>query len=192
MKILKECRRYTPGQKFANSVFLIGFHCKKLEQSNFAKQTKLNDLRPIALTSVLMKSLERIILSLFLPRVQPHLDPHQFAYRSKRGVEDAIVLFTHNIYKHLDKPKAYVRTMFIDFSSAFNTIQPHLLIPKLRDYGVCETISAWIFEFLTTRPQFVTVKTDSNCYKSGHGPVACLVFNLHKRLSITKRQHTYH
>ena len=120
----------------------------------------------IALNSVLMKSLERIVLSLFLPRVQPHLDPHQFAYRSKRGVEDAIVLFTHNIYKHLDKPKAYVRTMFIDFSSAFNTIQPHLLIPKLRDYGVCETISAWIFEFLNTRPQFVTVKTDSNCYKS--------------------------
>ena len=113
-----------------------------------------------------MKSLERIVLNLFLPRVQLHLDPHQFAYRSKRGVEDAIVLFTHNIYKHLDKPKTYVRTMFIDFSSAFNTIQPHLLIPKLRDYGVCETISAWIFEFLTTRPQFVTVKTDSNCYKS--------------------------
>ena len=31
---------------------------------------------------------------------------------------------------------------------------------------MCETISAWIFKFLTTRPQFVTVKTDSNCYKS--------------------------
>ena len=126
----------------------------------------MNDLRPIALTSVLMKSLERIVLSLFLPRVQPHLDPHQFAYRSKRGVEDAIVLFTHNIYKHLDQPKTYVRTMFIDFSSAFNTIQPHLLIPKLRDYGVCDTISAWVLEFLTMRPQFVIVKTDNHCYNS--------------------------
>ena len=127
---------------------------------------EMNDLRPIALTSVLMKSLERIVLSLFLPVVQSQLDPFQFAYKSKRGVEDAIVLFTHNIYEHLDKPKTYVRTLFIDFSSAFNTIQPHLLIPKLRNLGVCDNISAWILEFLTFRPQFVTVKTSSSCYKS--------------------------
>ena len=44
-----------------------------------------------------------------------HLDQHQFAYRSERGVEDAIVLFTHNIYKRVMN----VRTTFmIDFSSA--------------------------------------------------------------------------
>ena len=133
-------------------------------KSNNVKE--MNNLRPIALTSVLMKSLERIVLSLFFPVVQPQLDPFQFAYKSKRGVEDAIVLFTHNIYQHLDKPKTYVRTLFIDFSSAFNTIQPHLLIPKLRNLGVCDNISAWILEFLTFRPQFVTVKTSSSCYKS--------------------------
>ena len=37
-------------------------------KSNNVKE--MNDLRPIALTSVLMKSLERIVLSLFLPVVQ--------------------------------------------------------------------------------------------------------------------------
>ena len=72
-------------------------------KSNNVKE--MNNLRPIALTSVLMKSLERIVLSLFLPVVQSQLDPFQFAYKSKRGVEDAVVLFTHNIYQHLDKPK---------------------------------------------------------------------------------------
>ena len=82
-------------------------------KSNNVKE--MNDLRPIALTSVLMKSLERFVLNLFLPHVQQHLDQHQFAYRSERGVEDAIVLFTHNIYKRVMN----VRTTFmIDFSSA--------------------------------------------------------------------------
>ena len=90
-------------------------------KSNNVKE--LNDLRPIALTSTLVKILERIVMNNFLPICQPFLDPLQFAYRKNRGVEDAILSFTHNLYKHIDQPKCYVRTLFIDFSSAFNTIQ---------------------------------------------------------------------
>ena len=93
----------------------------------------------------------------FLPRCQPFLNPLQFAYRKNRGVEDAILSFTHNLYNHIDQPKCYVRTLFIDFSSAFNTIQPHLLIPKLIQMNVSKSICLWILEFLTQRPQFVFI-----------------------------------
>ena len=126
----------------------------------------MNDLRPVALTSVPFKCLEKLVLSSILPVCSPCLDPLQFAYKAKRGVEDAITIFTNNLYSHLDTPKSYVRTLFIDFSSAFNTIQPHLLIPKLLDIGVPKCTTLWILDFLTKRPQFVSIKTSDHYVKS--------------------------
>ena len=69
---------------------------------------QMNDLRPVALTPVIMKCLEKIVLSNIIPFVNSSLDPLQFAYKPKRSVEDAILYFTSNIYRHLDTPKSYV------------------------------------------------------------------------------------
>ncbi|KAK3537723.1 hypothetical protein QTP70_017886, partial [Hemibagrus guttatus] len=44
------------------------------------KITGLNDYRPIALTSVVMKSFERLVLAYFKDITGPLLDPLQFAY----------------------------------------------------------------------------------------------------------------
>ena len=100
------------------------------------KVTVLNDLRPVALTSVIVKCFEKLILSRLLPAVYPHQDPFQFAYKSKRSVDDAIAYFFDNIYKHLDTSGNYCRILFIDFSSAFNTIQPKILVEKLLELNV--------------------------------------------------------
>ena len=78
-----------------------------------------------------MKILEKYLKNLVLSIVDEKLDPLQFAYQSGRGVEDAKLLILNNLYKHLEKPQAHVRLLFADFSSAFNTIQPHPLIERL-------------------------------------------------------------
>ena len=131
------------------------------------KVKEMNDLRPVALTSVLMKCLEKLVKTLLLPFVAPYQDPLQFAYREHRGVDDAILLFVDNIYKHLDPPKKrYVRVLFVDFSSAFNTIQPHILVNKLLNIGVNKYLIAWILEFLTHRPQYVKLQIDGNTFTS--------------------------
>ena len=85
---------------------------------------------PIALTSLLMKSFERIVLKYMLPQVEHLLDPLQFAYRTKRSVEDATLSMLNVILEHLERRGSYARILFVDFSSAFNTIQPHLMIRK--------------------------------------------------------------
>ena len=54
--------------------------------SKKAKVKELNDLRPVALTSILVKCLERLVLYFLLPAVAPFQDPSQYAYKSKRGV----------------------------------------------------------------------------------------------------------
>ena len=87
--------------------------------------------------------------------MSPLQDPCQFAYRAKRSVDDAILISFNNIYKHIDIPKQYCRVLFVDFSSAFNTIQPHVLLPKLHDLKVNRNIIAWILDFLSEREQFV-------------------------------------
>ena len=96
--------------------------------------TSLTDLRPIALTCHIMKCFERVVLGHLKEQVAPHVDPLQFAYRKRVGVDDALILMMHKIYSHLESPASSVRIMFFDFSSAFNTIQPHILANKLIQY----------------------------------------------------------
>ncbi len=119
------------------------------------KITGLNEYRPVALTSVVMKSLERLVLAYLKDITRPLLDPLQFAYRSNRSVDDAVNMGLHYILQHLDKPGNYARILFVDFSSAFNTIMPDLLSDKLTQLSVPTSICQWITSFLTDRQQLV-------------------------------------
>ena len=89
-----------------------------------------NDLRPVVLTSHIMKSLEDIVRYRFCVETEPFHDPFQFAYCKGKSVQDAVLTLVHEVTKHLEKPNSYVRILFVDFSSAFNTIQPHVLITQ--------------------------------------------------------------
>ena len=61
--------------------------------------------------------------------------------------------------KHLEKPKASARMLFLDFSSAFNTIQPHLLMRKLMVMDTNPMIIRWLCSLLTDRQQRVVVRS---------------------------------
>ena len=100
------------------------------------RSTEPNHYRPIALTSIIMKCLERLLLNIILPLVSPHLDPLQFAYKAKRGTEDAVACLLHLLLQHLDSPGNFARILFIDFSSAFDFLQKHLLIQKLHLFNI--------------------------------------------------------
>ena len=51
--------------------------------------------------------------------------------------------------------------MFFDFSSAFNTIQPHLIVKKLLDINVPCGLIRWTLEYLTNRSQYVKIGQSS-------------------------------
>ncbi|KAI3375925.1 hypothetical protein L3Q82_016344, partial [Scortum barcoo] len=122
------------------------------------KKTKilsLNDYRPVALTSTIMKCFERLVKSFITSSIPDSLDPLQFAYRPNRSTEDAIALTLHTALSHLDQRDTYVRMLFIDYSSAFNTIVPSKLVTKLRDLGLNSALCDWILNFLMGRPQAV-------------------------------------
>ncbi len=121
--------------------------------------------------SVVMKSFEKLDIT------GPSLDPLQFAYRANRSVDDAVNMGLHYVLPHLDRPGAYVRILFVDFSWAFNTIIPNLLLPKLTQLSVPTSICQWINSFLTDRQQLVRLGkyTSSSRMNSTWAPQGCVL-----------------
>ncbi|KAI3356656.1 hypothetical protein L3Q82_003290 [Scortum barcoo] len=153
--------------KFADDITVIGLISDNHESHYRAEETiivpvpkktkilSLNDYHPVALTSTIMKCFERLVKSFITSSIPDSLDPLQFAYRPNRSTEDAIALTLHTALSHLDQRDTYVRMLFIDYSSAFNTIVPSKLVTKLRDLGLNSALCDWILNFLTGRPQAV-------------------------------------
>jgi hypothetical protein len=108
--------------------------CFKQTTPKNTKATCLNDYRPAALTSVAMKCFERLVMAHINTIISEILDPLQFAYHPNRST-DAIPIALHTALFHLDKRNTYVRMLFIDYSSACNTIVHSKLITTLRDPG---------------------------------------------------------
>ncbi len=141
------------------------------------KITGLNDYRPVALTSVVMKSFERLVLAYLKASTGPLLDPLQFAYRANRSVDDAVNMGLHFTLQHLDRPGTYVRILFVDFSSAFNTIILDTLQNKLTQLSVPTSVCQWINSFLTDRQQLVRLGkyTSSTRTISTGAPQGCVL-----------------
>ncbi len=140
-----------------------------------SKPSCLNDYRPVALTSTVMKVFERLIVFFqnrypimvkclnigknigkpiyrsisitnhICSSIPATLDPLQFAYRPNRSTDDAISQVLHSSLSLIDSKNGnYVRLLFIDYSSAFNTIVPIKLAVKLSDLGLNTSLCNWI------------------------------------------------
>ncbi len=106
---------------------------------------------------IIMKCFEKLVRTYIVSTLPPSFDPYQFACRAKRATEDAIATALHSALCHLDQRGSYARLLFVDFSSAFNTILPDRLVNKLLDLGISHSICLWIKDFLSDRPQKVIV-----------------------------------
>lgn len=125
--------------------------------------TGLNDYRPVALTPVIMKCMERrMVLQHVKARIPPGFDQHQFAYRSNSSIDDAISIALHSVLSHVESPRTHVRMLFVDFSSAFNSISPSRLVNKLQRLQLGTSLCLWIKDFLTNRPQHVLMGTSTS------------------------------
>ena len=103
------------------------------------------------------KCLEGILLKHLLPEIEDNLDPYQFSYRKNKSTEDATLLYNNLVVEHLENKNDYVRSMFIDFSSAFSTLKPDIVIIKLRTLNVSPILRKFILDFLTNREQRVRI-----------------------------------
>ena len=111
-----------------------------------------NNFRPLGLTPIMMKCFERL--------VQHHITsmpPHQ----PNRSTEDTISSALHLSPAHLEEKNTHVRMLFLEFSSAFNTIIPQRLVEKLGPHGFSTHLCNWVLDFLTDRPLSVRVRRNT-------------------------------
>ena len=133
-----------------------------------------------------MKTCEHIVLSHLLPQVKPYTDKFQYAYSEGLGVDDAVLTLLRFLHSHLDNLGTTARLLFVDFSSAFNTIQPHLLMKKLMNINVNANLILWIQSFLTKRRQSVhfngtlsAVIEINTCAPTRLCAVGCTFYHIH-------------
>ncbi|KAI3374040.1 hypothetical protein L3Q82_022606, partial [Scortum barcoo] len=120
---------------------------------------------------------ERLVMAHIKDCVDVTVDPHQYAYRKNRSTEDAISSVVHTALTHLENKDSYVRLLFVDFTSAFNTIIPQTLVQKLTTLGLSFTLCNWVLDFLTDRPQSVRIHdfSSSSISLSTGSPQGCVL-----------------
>ena len=119
--------------------------------------------RPISLTSILCKLLEKIIRK----RIVDHLETnniftvHQHGFRSRRSCLTALLEYFEAISKLLDDGIP-VDAIYLDCQKAFDTVPTKRLLKKVEAMGIKGKVLAWIREFLTGREQRVVLRGASS------------------------------
>ncbi len=137
----------------------------------------LNDYRPVALTPILMKCFEWWVMDQINKGIDFSIDPQQYACKRNRCTADAISYVVHMALTHLKNRHCYARLLFLDFSSAFNTIIPQTLVHMLEALGLSPALCHWVLDFLTNRRQTVGIHniTFSRIILNTGSPQGCVL-----------------
>ena len=145
--------------------------------------------RPVALTSVPCKVLEKIIVSRLRPYLEGNelLSSEQFGFRSNHSTVDQLIITYNDITAEMDD-HSIVDLIFFDYTKAFDKVCHHLLLGKLADIGVNTQLINWIDNFLTARRMQVKIMGSSSRWhrvRSGVpqgsvlGPILFLIYVNH-------------
>ncbi|CAH8623495.1 unnamed protein product [Schistosoma bovis] len=131
----------------------------------------VSNYRPVSLTSIVVKLLEKIIRVRLLSHIDSHnlLAPEQHGFRNKRSCLTNLLIAREDWTAALDHGLS-VDVIFIDFSKAFDKVSHVGLMQKLTSFGIIGTVHKWIGNFLCDRRQRVRVNgtlSDWKPVKSG-------------------------
>ncbi len=91
---------------------------------------------------IFSKCFEKLIRDYICSVLPASLDLLQLAYCSNCSTDDAIAFTLHTALSHLENKNTYVRMLFVDYSSAFNTIVAATLVLRSSRLWVLRDICA--------------------------------------------------
>jgi len=119
-------------------------------------KSEAKNYRPIAITSTISKVYEKI----FLSRLEYHLKsnnlsiPEQHGFQKGKSTVTALYSLVTEIHSSIEA-RERINVILYDFSNAFGTLYPPLLLRKLKIYGLCDKALSWLQSFLLNREQYV-------------------------------------
>lgn len=163
---LKECANelYVPITRLFQKSIAEGAIPDEWRKANvtciFKKGSKSEpgNYRPVSLTSVICKLLERIVKR----TVYEHLNKHDLLSNDQYGFRDnrSTVLQLLNVLEEWTlaiEENRQVDNVYFDFAKAFDTVPHQRLLSKVDSYGIKGNIASWIESFLYNRKQRVVI-----------------------------------
>jgi hypothetical protein len=114
-----------------------------------------HDFRPISITPILSRVLERIVVCNALYPLLETPDVHsvlsdQYAFRPTGSTTAALVQLLQDI-SNLAQDCPYVHVFALDFSKAFDTVRHHTLMSKYDSMHIDDNIYNWLVDYLSAR-----------------------------------------
>lgn len=123
----------------------------------------VNNYRPISLTSIPCKILEKEIRKHITNHLEKNniLSQHQYGFRSRRSCITNLLTAIDAWSANLDK-NTRTDVIYLDFAKAFDRVPHKRLLTKLKAYGVEPPLYTWIKDFLTERTQTVYINENES------------------------------
>ena len=135
------------------------------EASKKGSKNKSENYRPVSLTSVICKLLERLIKDHIVRHIL--LNSPQYGFLKARSCLTNMLCFLEEITKWIDEGSP-VDIIYLDFQKAFDKVPHQRLLLKLKAHGIGDGIIDWILveQWLTARRQRVIVDGEVSSWKS--------------------------
>ena len=130
-------------------------------------RNKSENYRPVSLTSVICKLLERLIKGHMVDFLVKHklLNSSQHGFLKARSCLTNKLCFLEEITKWIDVGSP-VDIIYLDFQKAFDKVPHQRLLLKLKAHGIGDSTTDWIEQWLTGRRQRVVVDGEVSNWKS--------------------------
>ena len=127
-------------------------------------RNKSENYRPVSLTSVICKLLERLIKDHFLVK-NKLINPSQHGFLKARSCLTNMLCFLEDVTKWLDEGSP-VDIIYLDLKKAFDKVPHQRLLLKLKAHGIGNGMINWIEKWLIGRRQRVVVDGEVSNWKA--------------------------
>ena len=123
----------------------------------------VSNYRPISILPSFSKILEKVVISQFSNYLNSNhiITNCQFGFRSGRSTEHAVHTLVKDIHDSFNMNN-FVLCIFLDIKKAFDSLDRHILIQKLKFYGVRGIECNWFQSYLSNRKQYTKIGNTSS------------------------------
>ena len=129
----------------------------------------ISNYRPISLTSVFSKCLEKIVRIQILKHLNNNnlIPTAQHGFLPGRSRVSNLLNCVNDWSLAMDRANV-TDVIYLDFSKCFDSVSHPKLLSKLQNIGFVDMALDWLRDFLREREQFVALGTNTNVFKNFH------------------------
>ena len=179
LKILKIFARYFAiplteifNESFQSKIFPKAW--KKYKVLDIPKSvpfTLVEDLRPLALSSVVAKAQESFAVRWIYDDTVGKISDSQYGGLPRSSTINALVNLIHKWHNSMDEMQRVIRIVFLDFRKAFDLIDHNKLLESMKEMGVRSVLIRWFASYLNERFHFIQFGKEASDFVNVTGGV---------------------